>query len=291
VLLGQVFWYRRRRRLHPELYVASDAAPRASSAWDDESAPLLANGKAASRTALWKRIARHAAPYLAGCAFIVSFGFLAWFATTRRQDRLHRHPQIPQEEWDTSAQVVGWISAALYRASGPSSTLSSTYSARTVGSRIPQILKNRETHCAGLSLVMFFFSVIGNITYAASIFIPSLSVEHLYINSSFLAGSLGTMCVPMTVSRLGLIAGSFLDVVILYQASPVSPKPGCRTDPASAVLVVPDCEEEHARGREQRVWRLAVNLMHSFCGLCPSSSPSSCTINPRQVAVEASESR
>lgn len=34
-----------------------------------------------------------------------------------------------------------------------------------VSSRVPQIFKNTKTKCAGLSLALFIFAVLGNVTY------------------------------------------------------------------------------------------------------------------------------
>ncbi len=35
----------------------------------------------------------------------------------------------------------------------------------TVSSRVPQIAKNRHTKCEGLSVALFLFAVMGNVTY------------------------------------------------------------------------------------------------------------------------------
>ncbi|KAJ3075125.1 hypothetical protein HK102_005672, partial [Quaeritorhiza haematococci] len=75
------------------------------------------------------------------------------------------------------ADLMGYISAALY-----------------VGARIPQIYKNwKNKSCEGLSLLMFFFSVAGNVTYCLSIFFNSLDPEYLWINFPWLLGSGGTL--------------------------------------------------------------------------------------------------
>lgn len=72
----------------------------------------------------------------------------------------------------------------------------------TVASRIPQIFKNRQTKCEGLSLALFVFSVAGNLTYCASILIKSTQREYVIENMSWLVGSLGTV---------------FLDFIVLGQ--------------------------------------------------------------------------
>lgn len=71
-----------------------------------------------------------------------------------------------------------------------------------VMSRIPQIFKNRQTKCEGLSLALFLFAVAGNLTYVASILIKSTDREYLIESASWLVGSLGTV---------------FLDFIVLSQ--------------------------------------------------------------------------
>jgi hypothetical protein len=61
-------------------------------------------------------------------------------------------------------------------------------------------VKNRETHCAGLSLALFFFAIIGNVTYVASILAKSLAKRHLIANASWLAGSGGVIALDIVVS-------------------------------------------------------------------------------------------
>lgn len=92
-------------------------------------------------------------------------------------------PEGPGWKWD--AQVYGWLSAILY-----------------LLSRIPQIFKNRQTRCKGLSLALFLFAIAGNVTYVASILIKSMHREYLIECSSWLVGSLGTV---------------FLDFIVLSQ--------------------------------------------------------------------------
>ena len=89
----------------------------------------------------------------------------------------------PGMRWD--AQLLGWLSALLY-----------------LSSRIPQILKNRHTKCAGLSLALFIFAVGGNVTYVLSILLKDTSVPYLVENMSWIVGSVGTI---------------FLDGIVFYQ--------------------------------------------------------------------------
>jgi len=71
-----------------------------------------------------------------------------------------------------------------------------------VGSRIPQIFKNVQTKCVGLSPGMFIFAMGGNLTYVLSIVVASTSKKHLLANAAWLAGS------GLTI---------FLDLIVLYQ--------------------------------------------------------------------------
>ncbi|CAG8622222.1 7203_t:CDS:2, partial [Paraglomus occultum] len=74
-------------------------------------------------------------------------------------------------------QVLGWGSAFLY-----------------LGSRIPQIFLNfRNKSCEGLSLAMFCFSVLGNVTFVLSVLFHSTDPAYLLINLSWLVGSGGTL--------------------------------------------------------------------------------------------------
>ncbi|QSZ37329.1 hypothetical protein DSL72_009427 [Monilinia vaccinii-corymbosi] len=75
------------------------------------------------------------------------------------------------------AEILGYFSAICY-----------------LGARIPQILKNhREKSCDGLALLFFLLSLMGNLTYGASILSHSLEREYLIVNTPWLIGSLGTI--------------------------------------------------------------------------------------------------
>ncbi|KAK0282975.1 hypothetical protein LTR91_009659 [Friedmanniomyces endolithicus] len=75
------------------------------------------------------------------------------------------------------ASILGYISAIAY-----------------LGARIPQILQNqRSRSCAGLSLLFFMLSLLGNATYGAGILLHSLEKEYVVLNLPWLIGSLGTM--------------------------------------------------------------------------------------------------
>lgn len=92
----------------------------------------------------------------------------------------------PDLVFDPLAQSFGWLCAVLY-----------------LGSRIPQILLNfKRKSCDGISFMFFLFACLGNLTYVVSILSVNTSKNYLLINSSWLAGSLGTL---------------FLDFVIFVQ--------------------------------------------------------------------------
>ncbi|KAF9973029.1 hypothetical protein BGZ73_003760 [Actinomortierella ambigua] len=84
---------------------------------------------------------------------------------------------------DLVALLMGWGSAILY-----------------LGSRIPQIYKNwRLKSCEGLSLMMFMFSVFGNVFYVASIFLYSVEYDYIMINMPWWLGSGGTLVFDFTI--------------------------------------------------------------------------------------------
>ncbi|KAI9591795.1 PQ loop repeat-domain-containing protein [Syncephalis fuscata] len=114
---------------------------------------------------------------------IIAIGLVhRWISVDAQQNRPHRDYGTIQL-WP---QVFGYISAICY-----------------VGARIPQIILNfRNKSCEGLSMLMFIYCVLGNITYCASIFFYSLDYTYLLINLPWLIGSGGTL---------------FFDFVIFWQ--------------------------------------------------------------------------
>ncbi|KAI1317536.1 hypothetical protein EDD11_008230 [Mortierella claussenii] len=79
--------------------------------------------------------------------------------------------------------LLGWGSALLY-----------------LGSRLPQIYKNwRLKSCEGLSIMMFVFSVFGNVFYVASIFLNSMEIDYLIRNMPWWLGSGGTLVFDFTI--------------------------------------------------------------------------------------------
>ncbi|KAG0252340.1 hypothetical protein DFQ27_008143 [Actinomortierella ambigua] len=91
--------------------------------------------------------------------------------------------KVAMAEDDVIALLLGWGSAILY-----------------LGSRIPQIYKNwRLKSCEGLSLMMFMFSVFGNVFYVASIFLYSVEYDYVITNMPWWLGSGGTLVFDFTI--------------------------------------------------------------------------------------------
>ena len=84
----------------------------------------------------------------------------------------------PQPAWVGHVGIIlGWVSAVL-----------------CLNSRIPQIWKNyRRRAVDGLSWVMFFCAVMGNVTYALGVFLRDVP-KALLAALPFLVGSVGTIC-------------------------------------------------------------------------------------------------
>ncbi|KAA1469884.1 PQ-loop-domain-containing protein [Dentipellis sp. KUC8613] len=181
VLLGQIYYYRwaGRRRSGKDTISDSPSAPVES----HEETPLLSESHEHHLETKPSSTKRTVLVYATAVFFVFATGILAWAISEKfghSEDDSERKEVL---EW--KSQVIGWISAVLY-----------------LGSRIPQIFKNLETKCEGLSPGLFLFSILGNLTYGLSICVSSMEKEHLIANASWLAGSLLTI---------------FLDVVVLGQ--------------------------------------------------------------------------
>ncbi|KAJ7459927.1 PQ loop repeat-domain-containing protein [Mycena latifolia] len=122
--------------------------------------------------------------YTAALFFVVTTGVLAWWISrnTEKNEEPSKQP-VASIQW--TVQILGWTSAVLY-----------------LGARVPQIAKNVQTRCEGLSPALFFFAIVGNLTYSLSIIAKSVQREYLITNASWLAGS------ALTV---------FLDLIVLGQ--------------------------------------------------------------------------
>ncbi|RIA85025.1 PQ loop repeat-domain-containing protein [Glomus cerebriforme] len=100
-------------------------------------------------------------------------GVIAYVISSRnRSQKVNNYKTL-----DVWPQIFGWVSAFLY-----------------LGARIPQIIQNyKNKSTEGLSLAMFCFCVLGNISYSLSIILNSTDPEVLLINLAWIVGSGGTL--------------------------------------------------------------------------------------------------
>jgi len=178
-LLFQIFYY---RRTHPVRLVSTSSPAVVVSDEAGESVPLLA--ERAVHLQKKERVSYRAILYASAITFVAATGVVAWLLS-RSQSRSDEPPTPSKDVIEWRSQILGWASALLY-----------------LGSRIPQILKNFKTKCEGLSLALFLFAIVGNVTYVLSICTASLDKRHLIANASWIAGS------GLTV---------FLDIFVLCQ--------------------------------------------------------------------------
>lgn len=114
-------------------------------------------------------------------SLVFSAGLIWWYITYIHQH--HKKNKPADLVFDPLAQFFGWLCAVLY-----------------LGSRIPQILLNYERKsCEGISFMFFLFACLGNLTYVISILAIDMSWNYLWVNSSWLAGSLGTLGLDFTI--------------------------------------------------------------------------------------------
>ncbi|KAJ9154887.1 PQ-loop repeat-containing protein 2 [Pleurostoma richardsiae] len=142
---------------------------------------------------------------------VVGAGVLGWFLSRSYYGTPAGHEHDPQEEpadggggdivFDLWGQIFGYLCAALY-----------------LGSRVPQLLLNwRRKSTEGVSMLFFLFACLGNLTYVLSIFAfeprcrrddaggcePGQAAReygrYILVNSSWLAGSLGTLLLDMGI--------------------------------------------------------------------------------------------
>ncbi|CAE7115405.1 unnamed protein product [Rhizoctonia solani] len=183
ILLFQIYYYRWTHPVHPAALFLPRPPPPINdpNSRADEHSPLLRNqppnSSASAQTVennVHDTFARRALRYALLFGFVIGTGVVAWAINRLVHARRGSEPVPPRDdevvEW--RSQVLGYASAILY-----------------IGARIPQILKNRETKCEGLSLALFMFTITGNLTYVLSICVLSLSPQHLLANASWLAGS------------------------------------------------------------------------------------------------------
>ncbi|KAK6459564.1 PQ loop repeat-domain-containing protein [Scheffersomyces xylosifermentans] len=121
-------------------------------------------------------------------SLVIASGLAGWYISyVKDAQHKQKHPgkiRKPEELiFDPLAQFFGWLCAFLY-----------------LGSRIPQILLNyKRKSCEGISFMFFLFACLGNLTYVISILAINTSWHYLWVNSSWLAGSLGTLGLDFTI--------------------------------------------------------------------------------------------
>lgn len=90
------------------------------------------------------------------------------------------NPYEPPQLYGT---LLGWVSAACY-----------------IYSRMPQIIKNcKRRHTEGLSMQYFWSAVLGNVTYALSIFLKDYHWDYIWSQFPWLMGSAGILFFDGTV--------------------------------------------------------------------------------------------
>ncbi|KAI5969803.1 RTC2 [Candida margitis] len=121
-------------------------------------------------------------------SLVIISGIVGWYISyVKDSHRKHKHPgegHRPEDLiFDPLAQTFGWLCAILY-----------------LGSRVPQIVLNYERKsCDGISFMFFLFACLGNLTYVISILSIDTSWNYLWVNCSWLAGSLGTLALDFTI--------------------------------------------------------------------------------------------
>jgi len=179
-LLIQIYYYRwsnTGRLTRPEAHPAKDIG---------EATPLLSSS-GTHESEKKRSLKRHVLEYVGMILCLVGAGIVAWAISQKVQGVDGDEEPRPEEIVEWKSQLMGYCSAVLY-----------------LGSRIPQILKNFDTKCRGLAPGLFIFGIMGNLTYALSICVSSMEMEHLIANASWLAGS--TLTVLLDVFVLGQFA-------------------------------------------------------------------------------------
>jgi len=183
ILLFQIYYYRwTNPALSREPLLIPDDPPAFSDAPGEET-PLLEGGNEEPEARARRPIIHEFLKYAGALTFVTVVGIVAWIV----DEHLHRDRarSEPKDLIEWKSQVLGWLSATMF-----------------LGARVPQIVKNFKTKCAGLSPFLFVYSITGNTTYVLAILAASMDTKHLMANASWIAGS------SLTV---------FLDIFVLIQ--------------------------------------------------------------------------
>jgi len=162
ILLFQIYFYRWEKRRSDRRATSPDGVT--------EESPLVGHTREGNVDPNHQRLHWLFAQYAGGFLFVLATGIVSWWISARPGGT----PQKPSEPGasELTIQLIGWTSAILY-----------------LGARVPQIFKNFETKCEGLSPGLFIFAITGNATYALSITTASMQRDYLVRNGSWLAGS------------------------------------------------------------------------------------------------------
>ncbi|CAH1766388.1 17882_t:CDS:2 [Entrophospora sp. SA101] len=168
VLLFQVFYYRNKQPIEEDVSTSTIL---------EETSPLLQENLSSLSAGHGKRVKK---VMFAFALFIACFiGVTIYYISSRSQQISNGGDSniLNASEISILSQLFGWASAILY-----------------LSSRIPQIKMNFDSKSTeGLSFVMFFFSVMGNVFYCLSIFLYSTDYDYLLENLPWIVGSGGTL--------------------------------------------------------------------------------------------------
>lgn len=158
------------------------AAERVSGAVDSERQALLpASSSAVSRAQrLVQRLARN--PVVKNTVIVLTVvlcGVAGYYLGGHQKNPDPQDPQ-PFSFW---GQLLGWICAFFYLAS-----------------RVPQLRLNyKRKSTDGVAVLFFVFTLLGNITYCASIFAADSSLHAIAVNASWILGAFGSLILDFVV--------------------------------------------------------------------------------------------
>ncbi|KAL0069822.1 putative vacuolar membrane transporter [Marasmius tenuissimus] len=184
-LLVQIYYYRWKSRTKPSPFFS----PERQEGQESENTPLLSGDRSTQHNESGEGAGSVVLRYTGALLFVLATGTIAWWLSNSTEYREEPTPNIPSSSRVWTIQALGWSSAVLF-----------------LGSRIPQITKNFKTRCEGLTPALFFFAMIGNITYVVSICVKSMEKQYLITNASWLAaeaaaGARGRLLHPTNQGR------------------------------------------------------------------------------------------
>lgn len=173
-LLFQVYYYRWKRKA--QRTAALNGCPSEQSCLLEERTSACRERRRAPLSQIFLR-------YTAAAVIVALAGSGTYFISKVIDHGSSSYPSL-ETSVELETQILGWTSAISY-----------------IGARIPQIYKNVQTRCEGLAPGLFYFAILGNITYTLSICVVSMDRDYLIRNASWLAGS--TVTVVFDVFVLG----------------------------------------------------------------------------------------